>query len=185
MHSIDWNMVSAIGQVAGAAATVAAVVVSLQLARRSDRANLRIKCRLATTVPGTVAAGYVDIAIANLGSRTERITSLGFALRRRGASRLVVKPSVAMSRDVVPVEIAPGDDAQFAWTASDFVRCADEMRRWLRESRRLWILYPRVHVFVGTASGSDVVVPVSHSVQLLFASGDSEMFRVHELRVMS
>lgn len=42
-HAVDWNEVSAIGQCAGAIATVAAVIVSLYLSGKSGRSKIRIR----------------------------------------------------------------------------------------------------------------------------------------------
>jgi len=182
--STDWNAISAIGQVAGAIATVAAVIVSLHLARRSERARLKIKCQLATTRPGSIEAGYIHISVANIGVRPERITALGWASRRRNATRFFFKPSEPASQDRLPALVQPGEAVQFAWTSEDFARCSDEMRDWVHRTRFLKFLYRRPQIFVGTASGEECRATVSHGVHLLFATGDSSMFEAYELRIV-
>lgn len=184
MGHIDWNAISAIGQGVGAIATAAAVIVSLRLARKSERARLNVKCQLATTRPGDIDAGFVNIAIANIGVRPERITSLGWAMPRRRATRLFFNPSQPASRDRLPALVQPGENLQFAWSRQDFEQCSEEMRDWCRRNRWMGLIYRRPRLFVGTATGDECRVPVSHGVHLLFASGSRDAFVSHELRVI-
>lgn len=182
---IDWNAVSAIGQVVSAIATTIAIIVSLHLARRGERACLNIKCQIATTSPGNPDANFINISIANIGTRPERITSLGWASRKRGGRRLVFKPSQLASHDKLPAQVGPGEAVQFAWKAEDFAKCSEEIRDWSQRTRFLGFLYRPALLFVGTASGDEHRVRVSPNVHLLFATGDIVIFASHELRFVS
>jgi hypothetical protein len=177
-------MVSAIGQVAGAASTVGAVIVSLHLARRSERPSIRLRCRLATKRPGSPEACYIDIAVANTGTRKERITSIGWKVRRRGSRKLIFKPSIAHSEDILPYSLEVGHDAQFAWSHEDYAKQKESLKNWIKENRKFHLIYPRARIFVTTASGFEISSPVSHRVQLMFATGNLSMFELHELRVL-
>jgi hypothetical protein len=185
MGQIDWNAVSAIGQVAGAIATALAVVVSLQLARRTERAMLRMKCQLATTRPGDASNAFVSITVANIGVRPETITSIGWAGRRWRAERYFFKPSEPQSQDRLPARVQPGEHVQFAWSSMDFERCSAEIRDWCRRDRFLGLIYRRPRLFIGTAAGEECRATVSHGVYLLFAIGNLDVFLSHELRIVS
>lgn len=75
-----WTIVAAVGQVAGAVATAAAVITSLWIALSERRVRLRVVCGLRVTFAGdgSPAVGLVATSITNAGYRRVRISTVGW-----------------------------------------------------------------------------------------------------------
>ena len=79
-ESILWEKVAAIGQVAGAVATFAAVVVSLWIARSERRAHIKARAglRLIAYGDGSPFEDAISILITNHGMWPVHVSSVGW-----------------------------------------------------------------------------------------------------------
>jgi hypothetical protein len=84
LAEIDWVMVGAIGQWAGAIATFAAVVVALWTARLSSAVRLKVKGALAATDRGRGVEWYIIASAVNLSHRPVTVSGAGFVLPNDG-----------------------------------------------------------------------------------------------------
>lgn len=114
---INWEAVAALGQVAGAVATFAAVVVSLHLARRSGRPILRVSAREHMILSGENTDHVITFSVQNLGDRPAEVRSLGWRTGwlKWGPDWLRFKYAIQMfdARHMVlrpPYPIAPGSE---------------------------------------------------------------------------
>lgn len=79
-QALTWTQVAAIGQVASAIATSAAVILTLVIvmSERSIRLRLTAGLRLLIAGDGSPAVDVISISIVNLGQRVARIESVGW-----------------------------------------------------------------------------------------------------------
>ncbi|MBB3990846.1 hypothetical protein [Croceicoccus naphthovorans] len=114
---MNWEAISAIGQVAGAAATLAAVIVSLRLARRASRPNLTVSLREQLILIGDDTEHVMTFSVVNVGGRDAEVRSLGWRtgwfkwgpewMRLRHAVQMF-EPRIGMLSP--PYIIAPGSE---------------------------------------------------------------------------
>lgn len=76
--ALYWTKVAAIGQIAGALATFAAVFVALYLARSERRTRLRVTAQHAQIVDALGATKTVSITVQNIGLRAAKIDGVGW-----------------------------------------------------------------------------------------------------------
>lgn len=82
---IDWTKWSAIGQIAGAAGTFAAVITSLWLAVRSGRPRLRISCGIRIVIESGSEAPFpelIQVDIRNVGQQDAHVEQIGWRTGR-------------------------------------------------------------------------------------------------------
>lgn len=100
---IDWSMVSAVGTIAGAAATFTATAFALYQSSQASRCKLR--CSLSSNP--TLKEGHcVLLEAANTGLRAVSIRSLAWTRRSDGARKT---KNSAMLFDTYPVTVQPGE----------------------------------------------------------------------------
>lgn len=131
-QTLLWTEIAAIGQIAGAAATLSAVLLSLWivLSDRSARLSARIGLRIIVPMPPQLAKEVVAFNLTNAGQRSVRVTSVGWQvghLKRWWLPYLPVEFQARMAVQVegndrssarLPNDLTPGQDITV------FVDCA-------------------------------------------------------------
>lgn len=109
------NIWNAVGTWVAGIATFAAVVVSLYLARRSER--LRIKAtaglRQVFAGDGTPAEDHVQISVVNHGDRTVIVNSVGWKIGTGKTARYCVQPVSGRWTQDYPKQLAHGETGSF------------------------------------------------------------------------
>jgi hypothetical protein len=112
--SLYWQKISAIGQVAGAIATFAAVVVSLWLSLRIQRPRLKLIVgeRLLLDA-GQIKQRLLVFQIANIGDRTVHVKSFGWRTGRLNWGPMFLRRQQAIQQFITkapPFELPPFAD---------------------------------------------------------------------------
>lgn len=130
MSNINWDMVSALGQIAGAMATFAAVVVSLKLARDHGRPQVRLEVSL-STVLGPPSFDAVSFTVINRGSRPVTINSYGWrtrGLRWSPESMWIMHDHRIAHQADLPKTLQPGEQAIYLVSVDSFLSETDRLR---------------------------------------------------------
>ena len=88
--SVDWNKWSAIGQIAGAAGTFAAVLTSLWLAGRSSRPRIEVRCGIRLLIESGAEAPFPELIqfdIRNVGQQDAHVEQIGWHTGRLWLAR--------------------------------------------------------------------------------------------------
>ena len=132
--SAFWTMVGAIGQVAAAIATFAAVCVSLWLAHSERRVHIRVRAglRLLFAGDGSPFEDVIAVHVTNHGLRPVRISSVGWRTGwlKRGPKWLAFQNAVqkfdvpisAISSPRPPCDLGPGQEVTFYVSPDPFKR---------------------------------------------------------------
>lgn len=159
-----WSIVAAVGQVTGAIATFAAVVVSLYLATsaRKPRVKLRVGERL------IIGGGADDqrvliFSVANVGERSVHVRTLGWRTGRfRWGPQWLKRQAAVQLTDGVPYgtsppyELLPGAEiSSYAEMGNVLTYCRERADRPLFTRDVPWLGRRRtaVRAFVSTADG--------------------------------
>lgn len=96
-------------------ATVAAVVVALYLAQRSDSVRLKAYAGLRDFIPddGSPVEEHLNISVTNLGERPITINSVGWAIGKRKKRRFCIQSVSGRYTKQYPIELAHGKRADF------------------------------------------------------------------------
>jgi len=96
-------------------ATLCAVLVSLHLARRSERIRIRGSAgiRLITEGDGTPAEQHVQISAVNHGDRVVIVNSVGWRVGKRDDTRFCIQPVSGRWTQDYPKQLAHGEQASF------------------------------------------------------------------------
>jgi len=107
-----WN---AVGTWVAGIATLCAVLVSLHLARRSERIRIRGSAgiRLITEGDGTPAEQHVQISAVNHGDRVVIVNSVGWRVGKRDDTRFCIQPVSGRWTQDYPKQLAHGEQASF------------------------------------------------------------------------
>lgn len=107
-----WNVV---GTWLAGIATFLAVVVSLHLARKAERVNVRasVGVRLVFAGDGTPAEEHVGFTVVNLGERPVNVVSIGWCVGKRKSKRFCIQPVVGRYTQQYPKQLAHGEQASF------------------------------------------------------------------------
>jgi hypothetical protein len=107
-----WN---AIGTWVAGIATFAAVVVSLHLARRSERVRLRVRTgiRLVIQGDGTPAHEVLEFHATNIGDRPVTVASVGWSIGKRKKRRYCIQTLCGPYSAQYPKVLAHGESASF------------------------------------------------------------------------
>lgn len=107
-----WN---AVGTWTAGVATFLAVVVSLNLARRAERVNLRasVDMRLVFAGDGSPAEEHVGFTVVNLGERPVNVVSIGWCVGKRKSKRFCIQPVAGQYTQQYPKQLAHGEQASF------------------------------------------------------------------------
>lgn len=107
-----WN---AVGTWVAGIATFAAVLVSLNLARRSERVRLKVFAgfRLVIRGDGTPPEEHLNIGVTNLGDRSVTINTVGWVVGKRKQKRYCIQTVSGPWTAQYPVELQHGKNASF------------------------------------------------------------------------
>jgi hypothetical protein len=111
-HIQLWN---AIGTWVAGAATLAAVIVSLHLARKGERIRVRanLGLRLVFSGDGTPAEEHVALTVVNLSDRPVTVNSIGWRVGKGKNSRSCIQPVYGQYTAQYPKQLAHGEQATF------------------------------------------------------------------------
>ena len=110
-----------LGTWAAGLATLAAVCVSLYLARRGEKVRLRIFVGLRMTVlgDGSPPEEHVCFHVTNLGERPVSIQSVGWVVGKRKKRKYCIQPLSGRWTTQCPAEIKYGQDVTFMVSLSE------------------------------------------------------------------
>lgn len=100
-----WTIVAAVGQVAGALATAAAVITSLWVVLSERRPKLRVTAGLRLIIPGdgAPASDAIGVTVANVGMRRVRCACVGWRTSRlRWGPRWLRRQHALQNADYLP-----------------------------------------------------------------------------------
>ncbi len=105
----------AIGTWFAGLATLAAVIVSLWLSRRSEKVRLDVQAGLRVVVigDGSPFQENASIIVTNLGDRAVTVNSIGWAIGKGKARRHCLQPVYGPHTSQWPIELAHGKSATF------------------------------------------------------------------------
>lgn len=146
-----WNVV---GTWVAGIATFSAVLVSLYLASRGDRIQLKVFAgrRLVIRGDGTPPEEHLNIGVTNLGDRSVTVNTVGWAVGKRKQRRHCIQTVSGPWTAQYPIELAHGKSASFmvsfihtpTWLtefANDFLKSLSD--------KELDTLVVQVHTSVG------------------------------------
>ncbi len=181
-QTLVWTKVAAIGQVAGAIATFAAVWVSLWLARSERRPHIKAQAglRLLFDGYGSPFEDTISIRITNHGLRPVRISSLGWRTGwlGRGPKWLAFQHAVQtcnspMAGQAPPFDLGPGQDASLNLPTEPFKKVG-EMRDTFFNRKLPWKAKPsptKICVVVSIVASKAVVTRVERNLETFLATG--------------
>lgn len=177
-----WTKVAAIGQVAGAIATFAAVFVSLHLARQAGRVRLAIRAglRIGFYGDGSDAWDLISVSVENLGDRPVRISNVGWrsGWSSRGPKWLRYQFGVQRlsAGSQVPCDLAVGADVHFTVLLSDYENGNNAEKNLDFFGRRLpWsgkVVPSNVQVVISAVGSPDIYVPVEMPLSRYLTFGE-------------
>ena len=105
----------AVGTWLSSIGTIAAVIVALYLARRTERVRLRIQVGLRVMIvgDGSPPEDHLSIEVTNLGERPVTINSVGWAIGKRKQRRFGFQTLSGHHSDQYPAELQHGKTARF------------------------------------------------------------------------
>jgi hypothetical protein len=138
-----WRFINTFSPWLAALGTIAAVLVSLHLARRDKKIRLEVSAGHRIIITSGVPAPYPEylyIHIVNIGHREAQITNIGWKagfLRKRHA----VQATVHEMSSPIPVRLKDGEEAQY------FISLNEE-RNWLKDFvQRMLQPYPQLQSY--------------------------------------
>jgi hypothetical protein len=146
-----WN---AVGTWLAGIATLAAVLVSLHLARRSEKVQLRAFAgiRLLVRGDGAPSEQHVAIGVTNLGDRTVTISSIGWAVGKGKSRSYCIQTVSGPWTSQYPIELSHGKGANFMVSFDDTPTwLADFSKKFLSRVRdkELDTLVAQIHTSIG------------------------------------
>lgn len=181
-QTLFWIKVAAIGQVAGAIATFAAVCVSLWLARTERRPRIKVQAglRLLIAGDGSPFEDTISIHIANHGLRSVHIASLGWRtgwMRRSPkwwAFQHAIQTSIApMAGQAPPFDLGPGKEVSVQLSTEPFKKDG-EIRDTFFNRKLPWRASPsptKICVVVYISASKSVVARVEPALEAFLATG--------------
>lgn len=135
-------------------ATLAAVVVSLWLARRSERVRLKVHAgvRLLFRGDGTPAEKNIEISVTNLAAMPVTIESVGWAIGRGNNKKYSIQNVSGPDSSQYPLELAYGKRASFLVSLKHMPDWPDEFANNFIDSVKSYYLntlVAQVHTSVG------------------------------------
>lgn len=109
------NLGNMIGTWVAGIATLSAVLVSLHLARRSERLRLKVTAglRLIIAGDGSPAEEHVEIRVVNLGDRVVTVNTVGWRVGKRKEARFCIQPVSGTWTQDYPKQLAHGETGSF------------------------------------------------------------------------
>jgi hypothetical protein len=172
----SWAAISAISTALSAAASFAAVITALWLARGADRPKLSIEAVIGLKLDPLGPSDFVIVEIANTGARAENITSVWFRAGGHRA-RMLFELSSSDDSDELPTKLEPGETARFLYDPLIFLRDIGRAEEFIRKRRPFGRKLNR-RIFVGaqTVTNFTVASKVSPILQALFETGNANLF---------
>ena len=115
-----WLALGSIAQVLAAAATFAAVLVSLRLARQSSEPRLIFSVHL-TAVPGEEWEEEISLIVSNVGPLPEKIIGVGWEVGWFRKHRRLVSLIERVDQPGLPRDLKPGEGIVYRGSLSDFI----------------------------------------------------------------
>jgi hypothetical protein len=184
-ETLFWTKVAAIGQVAGAVATFAAVGVALWIARSERRTYIKVSAcmRLCFVGDGSPFEDMISILITNHGQRLVRISSVGWRtgwmrygpkwLKFQYAFQKFDHPVSLMSSPVPPLDLGPGQEVSLHLSPDSFKK-GGELRDTFFNRRfpfRRKVSPTKVCVVVSIVAAKAVVTRVERGLEKFLATG--------------
>lgn len=114
MDSDTWRFINTFAPWFSALGTVSAVIVSLYLARRNRRLDLKVDVSLQTlTEERGPSRDYVTISVVNLGGREATITGIGWKIGVFKKRRFAQIPGSSPYSTKTPARLKDGETAMF------------------------------------------------------------------------
>jgi hypothetical protein len=171
-----WRFINTFAPWLSALGTFAAVAVSLRLASKSRRVDLKVSVSLQTLVgQGMPRRNYVTISVVNLGGREATVTGIGWRMGFVKKQHFFQVPGVPHLSSKIPIRLQDGETAMYlmpdkpepgtdAWTP--------RMRQQLGRYPALTVLSLRGEVF--TSVGKRFSVRADKSVRDLLRGKNKE-----------
>jgi hypothetical protein len=186
-ESLFWAQVAAIGQVAGAAATFAAVLVSLWIAHSERRAHIKARCglRLSVIGDGSPFEDVIQMVITNYGLRAVRVSSIGWRtgwiafgpkwLKFQHAMQKFDHPISAMSLTVIPpFDLAPGQEVSMTLLPEPFTKATELRKEFFNREMPITkkLIATKVCLMVSLVAAKAVTTRVEKNLEHFLASGE-------------
>ncbi len=156
-----WRFINTFAPWLSAVGTLTAVIVSLYLARRAARLNIRVSLAIVKMIPPIHddSQEFFQIRVVNHGTDAV-IQGIMWQQRWLAPQLWIVLPPDDHYSTRLPVKIAFGESAQFFFPTATFNRLAKSLLERLKASRfpALSVRLLRAGVFAGT--GQEFVVPL-------------------------
>ncbi len=184
-ESLWWTKVAALGQVAGAIATLAAVLVSLWLAQSERRAYIKVRAGLRITFAGDGSPfeHVISILITNHGLRPVRVSTVGWRtgwsqfgpkwIKFQYAMQKFDRPVSMIASPSPPFDLAPGQEVSLYLAPETF-----KERPQLRDeffNRRLpfrrHVTPTKICVEVHLVAAKKAVTQVEKGLEVFLATG--------------
>ncbi len=154
-----WRFINTFAPWLSAIGTIAAVVVSLYLARRSVRTDVRVFAAIMNLIsPGQKLADspeFFQIRAVNHGFREVVIQGIMWQLRGLKSQAYVVIPPVDPYSTKLPVRLQCGEQAQFMFSTTSFRNDAESLLLKLKDSRSVSSATRRLRVGVYSSTGQE------------------------------
>lgn len=184
-----WTQIAAVGQVLGAFATAAAVIVSLWIAMSQRRIALDMKVGIRSILDDTTKAATDLILweITNTGQREVRLSSIGwrtgwfyrwapdFLKVQWAMQRLSTDPACGR----LPFDLMPGKNIHFFIELSVFENAIKEMRSDFFRRKLPWLghdIETRIQGSVSIVGGPTLYISVEKPLANYFITGQHDGF---------
>jgi hypothetical protein len=175
MDKDTWQFINTFAPWLSAFGTIAAVIVSLYLAFKSRRLNLKVTANLTTIQDeDTVMGDYVTISVVNVGNREVTITGIGWSLPFK-KTKLVIIPGAPKYSTKIPARLRDGEEADFFMSAKPGPAEQDwipKLKQYLGWAPRLKVRFLRAHV--RTSVGKTFTTRLGRHVRDLFTREEAK-----------
>ncbi len=164
-----WRFINTFAPWLSAIGTIAAVIVSLYLARRAGRADVRVSAAIMNLIsPGQKPADapeFFDIRAVNHGFREVVIQGIMWRLRGLKPKFYFVIPPADPYSTRLPVRLQYGERAQFMFPTRTFRKDAESLLLPLKDSRSVWLATRRLRVGVYSTTGQEFLTRLDKQVR--------------------
>jgi hypothetical protein len=168
---VQWDVVNAIAQSVSAVGTLAAVVVSLTLARKQNRSRLRVRVGVAHIVQqgGPDFGRFLQVSVVNVGFRDTTISTLGWSVGVLKPVHLIQTLSLHELSSTLPRKLAPSESANFLFPWERFLELAGPLGdnisgRWMFVKSRL--VWADVFLTTGERARARLEAPIARRIAL-------------------
>ena len=173
---VFWTRLTAIGQLAAATATFAAVAVSLWITLSARRPNVKLSANMSKLMgAGDADMDVIAFDVINCGQQLVQINSIGWRTGwfRRGPKWFKRQPAIQVAGGLPygnnpPFELAPGQKGNVIVSLHSFVEadCSERSFQYFRRKLPLMNKYIGANIYatVSLASGKTVMARPSKSL---------------------